>query len=221
MENSIWFSTEEFAILKADLVLYKCALDNMRMRIHTILEEFTHFHANNPIEHIKTRLKSPERIADKLHRRGYEITAENARQLTDIAGVRCICSYANDITALADVIRNQPDITILKERDYVTSPKESGYRSYHLIAQVPIHLTTRTEHLPVEIQIRTQAMDFWASLEHKVRYRFSDEMPETIIRNLRECAEKSADLDKHMFDIQVIADLTRQGRVNGNGSNLS
>jgi putative GTP pyrophosphokinase len=208
---SFLFSAEEFAKLKTDLVLYKCALSNMETRVQILLEEFMHLHDYNPIEHVKSRLKFPESIADKLHRRGFALTAENARtQLTDIAGIRCICSYARDIGQLAQVLTSHPDIKILKERDYVKDPKPSGYRSYHIIMEVPIYLTTETHHLPVEVQIRTQAMDFWASLEHKVRYKFNDEMPDTSTRNLLECAEKIAELDNQMFQIQDIANLTRQ-----------
>jgi putative GTP pyrophosphokinase len=208
---SALFPPEEFAKLKKELVLFRCALSNMEMRVWTLLEEFQNLQSYNPIEHVKSRLKSPESIADKLTRRGLDLTAENARiHLTDIAGIRCICSYARDIITLADVITRQPDIKILKQRDYIETPKESGYRSYHLIIEVPIYLTEQTERLPVEVQIRTQAMDFWASLEHKVRYKFADGMPEAITRNLWECAEKIAELDKQMFQIQDVANLTRE-----------
>ena len=209
----VLFSSQEFEKLKKDLVLYRCALRNMESRVNTILEEFQNLQTYNPIEHIKSRLKSAESIAEKLHRRGIALTAENARtKLMDIAGIRCICSYARDIRVLADVFMRQPDIKILRMRDYIDEPKASGYRSYHLIVEVPIYLTNTTEHLPVEVQIRTQAMDFWASLEHKVRYKFEDEMPESIIRNLLECAEKIAELDKQMFQIQDTANLTRQNK---------
>jgi len=207
----ILFSSEEFAKLKNDLVLFRCALNNVQMRVDTLLEEFRNLQSYNPIEHVKKRVKSPERIAEKLLRRGFALTAENARtQLTDIAGIRCICSYARDIETLAAIFGRQPDIKILKERDYVNEPKPSGYRSYHIIVEVPVYLTDSTAYLPVEVQIRTQAMDFWAALEHKVRYKFNDDMPETITRNLQECAEKIAQLDKQMFHIQDIANLTRQ-----------
>jgi putative GTP pyrophosphokinase len=208
---SALFPPEEFARLKKELVLFRCALSNMEMRVWTLLEEFQNLQTYNPIEHVKSRLKSPESIAAKLNRRGLQLTSENARtHLTDIAGIRCICSYARDILTLADVIKRQPDIKILKQRDYIETPKESGYRSYHLIIEVPIYLTEQTERLPVEVQIRTQAMDFWASLEHKVRYKFNDDMPDSITRNLWECAEKISELDKQMFEIQDVANLTRQ-----------
>lgn len=208
---AILFSGEEFRKLKADLVLYKCALNNMATRVETLVEEYSNLHESNPIEHVKKRLKSPERIAEKLQKRGCEITAENARtRLTDIAGIRVICAYARDIENIAKVLTRQPDMKILKQRDYVTTPKASGYRSYHIILEVPIYLTDSVKRLPVEVQIRTQAMDFWAALEHKVRYRFNDEMPDAIIRGLHECSEGIAKLDKEMLNIQDIADLTRQ-----------
>ena len=207
---AILFSAEEFAKLKQDLVLFRCALKNMETRVETLLEDFMHLQPYNPIEHVKSRLKSPESIAEKLHRRGYELTAQNARNcLTDIAGMRCICSYAKDIFLMADVFKRQQDIKIISNKDYVTDPKGSGYRSYHLIIEVPIYLTATTEYLPVEVQLRTQAMDFWASLEHKVRYKYNFQMPDTLSRELIECADKIAELDNRMYLIQEIADLTR------------
>ena len=203
---AVLFTPEEFTKLKKELVLFTCALKNMEMRVWTLLEEFQNLQTYNPIEHVKTRMKSPESIADKLNRRGLEITAENARtQLTDIAGIRCICSYERDIITLADIIKRQPDIKILRQRDYIQSPKPSGYRSYHLIIEVPIYLAEQTERIPVEVQIRTQAMDFWAALEHKVRYKFNDNMPDNIIKNLWDCAEQISELDKQMFEIQNMA----------------
>ena len=202
------FPPGEFAKIKEHLIVYKCALKNISMRFDVLLEDFLNFQVYNPIEHIKTRIKSPESIAEKLHRQNYSITAENAvKYLTDIAGIRCICSYAKDISYIADVLRKQPDITVRSEKDYVTKPKPSGYRSYHLILDVPIYLTDREECLPVEVQIRTQAMDFWASLEHKVKYKYKDKMPEHISSELVDCAEKIADLDNRMYLIQEIVDM--------------
>ena len=206
----ILFSTEEFAKLKEKLTIYRCALKNMEARVDIMLEDFMHLQPYNPIEHVKSRLKSPERIAEKLQRRGFPITTEAAqRELTDIAGIRCICSYAKDIYQVADVFRRQQDIKILKERDYITTPKDTGYRSYHLIIEVPVYLTATTEYLPVEVQVRTQAMDFWASLEHKVRYRYSNQIPENLSRDLVRCAEQIAELDNTMYLIQEVADEAR------------
>ena len=202
------FSTHEFTKLKDLLVLYRCALKNMEMRVDTILEDFENLQNNNPLEHVKFRLKTPESIAEKLERRGFELTAESARgNLFDVAGVRCICSYARDIPLIVDVFKRQPDITILEEKDYITNPKPSGYRSYHLIVKVPIHLTNETEYLPVEIQIRTQAMDFWAALEHKVRYKYNNKMPEHLHKELIDCASEISQLDERMYKVQEVLDL--------------
>ena len=202
------FSPPEFAKLKEQRVLYDCALKTITTRFDILLEDFIHFQAYNPIEHIKQRVKTPESIASKLHKQGFEITADNAREhLTDIAGIRCICSYAKDIFYIADVLKLQSDIKVRSEKDYVRNPKASGYRSYHMILDVPIYLTDKPECLPVEVQIRTQAMDFWASLEHKVKYKYKDQMPTHISNNLIDCAEKIAELDERMYLIQEIVDM--------------
>jgi len=202
------FPSEEFAKLKEQLILYQCALKTISMRIDILLEDFSNFQNNNPIEHVKTRLKTPESIAGKLQRQHLDLTAESARKhLTDIAGVRCICSYATDITYIVNVLKQQPDITVRSEKDYVNNPKPSGYRSYHLILDVPIYLTNKTECLPVEVQIRTQAMDFWASLEHKVRYKYKDKMPDHLSTELIKCADEIADLDQRMYLIQELVDM--------------
>ena len=205
---AILFSPEEFAKLKEYLVLYRCALKNMTTRMDILLEDFGNLQASNPIEHIKDRLKSPESIVAKLHRLNCELTADCARKtLTDIAGIRCICSYTKDITYIARVLKSQPDLRVISEKDYVTNPKPSGYRSYHLILEVPIYLAGTEERLPVEVQIRTQAMDFWATLEHKARYKYNDQMPQHLVHELHECAFKIAELDDRMFLIQEIVDI--------------
>ena len=207
---AVLFPLSEFSKLKELLVLYRCALNNIRMRVETLHEDFAYLQAYNPIEHIKDRVKSPESIAAKLNRRNSPLTAENARiTLMDIAGIRCICSYSKDIYLVAEALKRQPDTKLLNEKDYVTYPKSTGYRSYHLIIEVPVYLTSSTEYLPVEVQIRTQAMDFWASLEHKVRYKYNNIIPETLVTELIDCAEKISELDKRMYLIQEIADLVR------------
>ena len=202
------FPPGEFIKLKEHLIIYQCALKTINTRLDILLEDFTNFQAYNPIEHIKTRLKSPESIADKLHRQNLILTAESAlKHLTDIAGIRCICYYAKDIFYIADILSNQPDIAVRSHKDYITNPKPSGYRSYHVVLDVPIHMTNSTKTLPVEIQIRTQAMDFWASLEHKVKYKYRDKMPEHLSRELVDCADKIAELDQRMYLIQEIVDM--------------
>ena len=205
---SVLFPPGEFTKLKQQLVLYRCALTSMTARMDILLEDFANLQTNNPIEHVKYRLKSNESIAAKLHRQGYELTADNARKhLTDIAGVRCICPYTKDITYIAKVLKSQTDLKVLSEKDYVTGPKPSGYRSYHLIFEVPIFLANNEVSLPVEVQIRTQAMDFWATLEHKARYKYQDDMPKHLSHELHECADRIAELDDRMSLIQELVDI--------------
>jgi putative GTP pyrophosphokinase len=149
------FPPDEFAKMKELHVLYRCALKNIGTRMDTLLEDFENLKEHNPIEHIKLRLKTFESIADKLHRLNFPVTADAARhKLTDVAGLRCICSYTRDIFHIAEVLKSQPDMKVISEKNYVTLPKPSGYRSFHLILEVPIYLTDNIEHVPVEIQIR-------------------------------------------------------------------
>jgi putative GTP pyrophosphokinase len=198
----ILFSDEEFAKLKRVLIIYNCALMNIGTRMDILLEDFKNLQAYNPIEHIKIRMKSPESIAGKLHREKLDITADNARKrCRDIAGLRCICSYARDIYFIADILRKQPDLTVLSERDYVNEPKPSGYRSFHMIIEIPVLFSRETVNIPVEVQIRTQAMDFWAALEHKARYKFDHHVPRNLSDELNACAERIAELDDRMFTI--------------------
>jgi len=179
----------------------------MVARVDTLQDDFENLQKYNPIEHVKSRIKTPESIARKLHRRNLAITDNNVRkELTDVAGLRCICSYARDIPHIVDIFRGQPDIEILREKDYISTRKESGYRSYHLIINVPIYLTDTTKIIPVEVQIRTQAMDFWATLEHKVRYKYKNEIPPHISYMLVQCADEIAKLDRRMYSIQEYVD---------------
>jgi len=205
---SILFPPTEFLKVKEMLVLYRCALKDLNTRMEILLDDFNNRQENNPIEHIKHRVKSYEAIAEKLHRRNHPVTAESARaNLSDIAGLRCICSYAKDIFFIAEVFKRQPDMKVLNEKNYVTEPKPSGYRSYHLILEVPVYLTDSVHHIPVEIQIRTQAMDFWASLEHKIRYKYKQGMPQHLAEGLRQCAVQIYDLDERMYKIQELIDI--------------
>ena len=204
----ILFPPDEFQKLKDLLTLYRCALLDMQTRLDILLEDYKNLQSYNPIEHVKNRLKSPESIADKLHRLNFELTASSAREnLTDIAGLRCICLYAKDIPFIVNALKRQPDLTVLKEKDYVTNPKPSGYRSYHIIFKIPVHLAEVTEYVPVEVQVRTQAMDFWASLEHTARYKYKDQIPQHLAHALIECADQIAELDKRMYNIQDLVEI--------------
>ena len=186
------------------MLLYKSALMEVGTKLEILNEEFKHIHQYNPIEHIKQRIKSPESIVKKLKKRGLDSTIENMREfINDIAGIRVICSFTSDIYRVAEMIRNQNDIKVISVKDYIISPKESGYKSFHMIVSVPIYLSDSVVDTKVEIQIRTVAMDFWASLEHKVNYKLdqddSDEEIKNIRRRLYDCAQMVSVLDDEML----------------------
>ncbi|MCM1189690.1 MAG: GTP pyrophosphokinase family protein [bacterium] len=183
-------------------ITYNAALRQMETRMEILNDEFQHVHQYNPIEHIKARIKTPESIVKKLKRNGYESTIDNmVKYINDIAGIRIICSFTSDIYRIADMISEQRDIKVITVKDYITFPKASGYKSYHMIVTVPVYLSDRTVDTKVEIQIRTVAMDFWASLEHKIHYKFEGDAPEHIRNELVECAKLVADLDARMLSL--------------------
>lgn len=182
------------------MLLYNSALKEMGTKIEILNDEFQHVHQYNPIEYVKTRLKSPESIVKKLKRYGYEDSIQNMIEYcNDIAGVRIVCSFTSDIYRLADMIGRQSDITVLSIKDYIKNPKPSGYKSYHMIVTIPIFLSDRMVDTKVEIQIRTIAMDFWASLEHKIYYKFEGHAPAYISHDLQECSKIVSELDEKML----------------------
>ena len=186
------------------MLIYQAALRQMETKLAVLNEEFRMVHKYNPIEHITSRVKKSESIAKKLRRHGYDVTLENmVKYCNDIAGVRVICSFTSDIYRIADMISNQSDIRVLAIKDYIASPKPSGYRGYHMIATIPVALSDRIVDTKAEIQIRTIAMDFWASLEHKIQYKFVGDAPEHITRELRECAEMVTALDERMLELNT------------------
>ena len=177
---------------------YRCAMMEVSTKFNVLDEELSLQYDRNPIEAIKTRLKSPESIMDKLSRRGLPFSAESIEQnLNDIAGVRVICAYISDIYMLRDALLRQDDIVLLQEKDYIKNPKPNGYRSLHLIVETPIFLHDQKKQMRGEVQFRTMAMDWWASVEHKLRYK-KPAAPEEVNSELKECAEISADLDKRL-----------------------
>lgn len=184
------------------ILTYNAALKQMETKIEILNDEFMHVHQYNPIEYVKTRIKTPESIVKKLKRYGYETSIQNmVKYCNDIAGVRVVCSFTSDIYRLADIIGRQNDITVISVKDYMKKPKASGYKSYHMIVSLPVFLSDRQVDVKVEIQIRTIAMDFWASLEHKIYYKFEGNAPEYISRDLRECAKMVAELDDKMLSL--------------------
>ena len=194
--------TEGIDSWKTMMFLYNSALKEVGTKLEILNDEFVHIHNYNPIEYIKSRIKTPESIVKKLKKGGYESTIENmVTYVKDIAGIRIVCSFTSDIYKLAEMIGRQNDLTVISVKDYMKHPKESGYKSYHMIVSVPIFLSNRVVDTKVEIQIRTIAMDFWASLEHKSYYKFEGNAPEYISRDLRECAEIVSNLDAKMLSL--------------------
>lgn len=178
---------------------YRCALREIEAKFATLNDEYKSIHSHNPIEHMKSRLKTPESILEKLQRKGLEFSIESAETLTDIAGIRVTCSFLSDVYEIAASIKAQNDLTVIKERDYIKSPKANGYRSLHLVVSIPVFFSKKVENVPVEIQFRTVSMDTWASLEHKLRYKYSGEMPNDISDMLLNCASITTDLDEKML----------------------
>ena len=167
------------------MLLYHSALKEVGTKLEILNDEFQHVHQYNPIEYIKSRIKTPESIVKKLRRNGYESTIDNmVNYVNDIAGIRIVCSFTSDIYRMADMIGKQNDLTVVWVKDYFKNPKDSGYKSYHMLVTVPIFLSDRVVDTKVEIQIRTIAMDFWASLEHKIYYKFEGNAPDYISEDL-------------------------------------
>ncbi len=187
---------------KEVILIYNSALKQIATKWEILNDEFQHVHRYNPIEHIKSRIKTAESIVKKLKRHGYESTIENmVKYVNDIAGIRVICSFTSDIYEIADMISNQRDIRVISVKDYIVKPKDSGYKSYHMLVTVPVYLSDRIVDTKVEIQIRTVAMDFWASLEHKIHYKFEGNAPDHIRDELVECARMVSDLDDRMLSL--------------------
>lgn len=183
-------------------LIYSAALKEINTKLEILNTEFQMAHRYNPIEHITARIKSPESVMKKLRHQGRAVTVENiVRYINDVAGIRIICSFTSDIYEIAELIRKQSDVKILKIKDYIAEPKANGYKSFHMIVSVPIFLSDMTIDTKVEIQIRTIAMDFWASLEHKMYYKFEGNAPENIRRELKECADLVSFLDRKMLAI--------------------
>ena len=189
-----------------DYVIMKCryqsALREVRTKLEILDDEFQMRNSRNPIHHMESRIKSPQSIVEKLRRKGFPATPQAAMEhLNDIAGIRVVCAYLNDTYTIADLLTGQDDIQLVQTRDYIASPKPNGYRSLHLIVRVPVFLSEGKLLLPVEVQIRTIAMDFWASLEHQLRYKEVTHVPEELNRQLLDAADRIAVLDGDMQHI--------------------
>jgi putative GTP pyrophosphokinase len=182
--------------VERQLLIYRFGIDEVMTKITILRDEFRLTHAYNPIEHLGSRLKSYESIVAKARRKGIAVTPEDLRaRMLDIAGVRITCSFVSDIYRVRDMLLRQRDLTLLEERDYITRPKPTGYKSLHLIVQVPVYLSDRVEDVVVEIQLRTIAMDLWASLEHKIYYKFDREVPRHLTHSLKLASDVAWSLD--------------------------
>jgi putative GTP pyrophosphokinase len=182
--------------------IYMSAIREISTKLENLNGEFKYSSDRNPIHQIKSRVKTPMSIIDKLEKKGFDISIESAREnLDDIAGIRVICSYIDDIYLIADMLLSQDDIELVRIADYIASPKPNGYRSLHLIIRVPVFLSRHTENVKVEIQIRTIAMDFWASLEHELAYKMTEGKTDDVIRELKDCADVIASTDIRMQNL--------------------
>lgn len=184
------------------MMKYNCALKEITTKFEVLNSEFSLLYNRNPVESIKTRIKQPRSIVSKLQRHGTPITIQNIQEtIFDVAGARIICSFTEDIYSLVDMLVRQDDITVLKVKDYISNPKPNGYRSLHVIVSIPIFLSNKKEYVAVEVQFRTIAMDFWASLEHKLKYKKNIETPDEIVAELKKCADEISRLDLKMQEI--------------------
>lgn len=196
---------ENFLPMERLMAYYRCALMEVETKFRVLNEQFSLQYDRNPIESIKTRVKSMDSILEKIKRKNIPFSLESIEaNLYDIAGVRVVCSFPEDIYLLADCLLSQDDITLIERKDYIKNPKPSGYRSLHLIIEVPIFLENEKRPMKVEVQFRTIAMDFWASLEHKLRYKknIPESEAEELAKELTECAKAGAELDKKMEEIR-------------------
>lgn len=201
------------------MMQYRCAMLEVQTKFEVINNELSLYGDRNPIEFIKSRIKRPVSIMEKLKRKGFEISIDSIQNnIYDIAGIRVVCSFPEDIYRLAEKICMQDDIKLLNKKDYIKNPKPNGYRSLHLILEVPVFFTEEKKRLPVEVQLRTIAMDFWASIEHKLRYKKN--LPESvsadISESLRKCSEEINEMDFRMQAINRWIELSKTEDLNGN-----
>lgn len=212
LKNDLKYWKDEFTRF---MMSYKFALDELNTKIDILKQEFQYMHEYNPIEHVKSRLKSPESILKKLNKKGLEISFPSIKEnIKDIAGIRITCSFLSDIYKIAEMLQKQQDIKVISVKDYIINPKANGYKSLHLILQIPVFMSDRVEYVCVEVQIRTIAMDFWASLEHKIYYKYNGQVPETLVNELKTAADTANSLDKKMEAIHKEMALIKETNSN-------
>ena len=194
--NNILINEREVSEL---MLKYNFALQLLETQFNILIKEFEFKNKYNPVEHMKSRLKTEKSIIDKLNKKGYEVTTKNMiSHVHDIIGIRIVCSFLDDVYDIVDIIKSSKQFKIKEEKDYIKNPKSTGYMSYHLIVLVPIYLNETVEHVEAEIQLRTSAMDFWASIDHKVQYKFPSEIPEEVKKEMYNCSLDIRKLDEKM-----------------------
>ena len=194
--NNILINEREVSEL---MLKYNFALQLLETQFNILIKEFEFKNKYNPVEHMKSRLKTEKSIIDKLNKKGYEVTTKNMiSHVHDIIGIRIVCSFLEDVYDIVDIIKSSKQFKIKEEKDYIKNPKSTGYMSYHLIVLIPIYLNETVEHVEAEIQIRTSAMDFWASIDHKIQYKFPSEIPEEVKKEMYNCSLDIRKLDEKM-----------------------
>lgn len=187
------------------MLKYEFALEELITQLKIAIKEFEYKNKYEPVEHIKTRIKTKESAIKKLETKGYEITVENLiKHVHDMVGVRIVCSFIPDVYDIVNIIEKSKNLKIKEKKDYIQNPKKSGYSSFHIIVEVPLYLENKIEYIEAEIQIRTMAMDFWASLDHKLQYKFSDVIPEEVKKEMYECSLAIKRLDNKMLGMHKI-----------------
>lgn len=198
--NNVFSQTRRYEEL---MMMYNCAIREVRTKLEVLNDDLAVRSQRNPIESIKSRIKQPASIVDKMQRNGWELSVDSiTKHLNDVAGVRVICAFVDDIFDVSRMLAIQDDIKVIEIKDYIHNPKSNGYRSYHMIVEVPVFFSDRKQPMRVEIQIRTIAMDFWSSLEHELKYKKDLPESQAIIEELRQCAEGIANIDRQMMDIR-------------------
>ena len=202
-EGAVTYSADELRAMRDEferfLLEYQFGLREVETKISILRDEFLQMHEYNPIEHVSSRVKTPDGIVEKVSRKGIDPGFDSIREnITDIAGVRVTCSFVRDSYRLFDLLTQQDDITVRTVKDYIAHPKPNGYKSLHAIVEVPVFLSTGRVQVPVEVQFRTIAMDFWASLEHKIYYKYDTQVPESLLADLKDAADSAAELDARM-----------------------
>lgn len=200
--SSFYVGAREYVVMQN---LYDSAVKQLKLKLEVLNNEFNVLYARNPIHHIESRLKSSDSIIAKLIRKGLPVSISSAmKNVNDIAGVRVVCNYIDDVYSIAEMLLRQPDVELIKRQDYIKTPNYNGYRSLHLDVRIPVYLSDRTESAVVEVQIRTIAMDFWASLEHDIRYKADkSKLPVGINEEMLECSNKIAEIDVKMQDMYL------------------